>query len=242
MLAEAEGEVHGIGRAPHVEARRVVPEDPLVPVRRRVEHAEVVALADGRARDDGVLGGGSAEGMDRRDPAQAFLHPPGHQATRPPRARRAGPGARAAPGRTRQQGAGRLVPGHQEGEEEHEQLLLAERASPDLAPDQQRDQVLPRAIALGPDVLDDESGELHRAPPWSRRAGRSGDSIAASDQPRKSSRSDSSIPSSSAITIKRERGRQLGHEVDLGRGPRRRRAASRRSCGSTRPGRTGRGV
>jgi hypothetical protein len=32
VLAEAEGEMHRIGRTPHVEVRRVVPEDPLVAV------------------------------------------------------------------------------------------------------------------------------------------------------------------------------------------------------------------
>ncbi len=35
VLAEAEGDVHRIGRSPHVERRRILPEDPLVAVPRR---------------------------------------------------------------------------------------------------------------------------------------------------------------------------------------------------------------
>ena len=79
----------------------VVTEDPLVAVARRVEHAEVVALADRGPGHHDVLGGGAAERMHGRDPAQALLH--GRRAPVPRRrpARRAGPGARAARGRSR---------------------------------------------------------------------------------------------------------------------------------------------
>ena len=63
-------------------------------------------------------------------------------------------------GRTRQQGPGGLVSRHQQRQEKHEQLLLAERASPDLAADEQGDQILARSGPLGPDVLDDESRQL----------------------------------------------------------------------------------
>ena len=155
--------------------------------------------------------------MDRRDPAQAFLHPTGHQR----RVRREG-GALVGVlvqdhGRPRQQGPGGLVSRHQEGQEEHEQFLLAQRASPDLAPHQQRDQVLPRAIALGPDVLDDEAGQLTEC-----RHGLVG---------RQVGRLDGGVgPAAKILPVRlvdpeelrdhdeREGRRQLGDEIDLGPG------------------------
>ena len=98
--------------------------------------------------------------MDRRHPAQALFHCPRDQ--------RCVGDERSAlvrvlvqdEGAPRQQGPRRLVARHQQRQEEHEQLLLAQRAPSDLAAHEERDEIVPRSFALGPDVLDDESGEL----------------------------------------------------------------------------------
>ena len=104
-------------------------------------------------------------------------------------------------GGAREQGARRLVPRHQQREEEHEQLLLAERAAVDLAADQERDEVV-TGMARLPRMCSTMKPESSPSDAIVSSGGRSGDSIAASDQRRKSARSVSAMPSSSAMTIR----------------------------------------
>ena len=100
-----------------------------------------------------------------------------------------------------QERARRLVPRHEQGQKEHEEFLFRQRAAPTSLDTSNETRSSSGLGALAPDVLDDESRQLPQ-----RRCrlagGRSGDSMAASDQSRKFSRSASSIPRSSAITVR----------------------------------------
>ena len=116
----------------------------------------------------------------------------------------------------RQQGPRRLVPRHEQRQEEHEQFLLAERAPTDFAAHEERDQILPRAVA-GFDWMcaTREIRRARRAPPWSRRGGG------------RATRWPRSGPAAKVLPVRlvdpqqlrdhgqREGCRQLGDEIDL---------------------------
>ena len=93
-----------------------------------------------------------------------------------------------------------LVARHQQREEEHEQLLLAERLPSTSLPTRSETRSCPGRSRLARMC---STMKLDNSPSTAivSSGGRSGDSIAASDHRRKSSRSASSIPRSSAITV-----------------------------------------
>ena len=160
MLAEAERDVHRVGRPSHVEAGRVGTEDTLVAIRGCIEHADVVALVDPRGVHLDILGGCPAERLHGGDPTEALLY--GVRREAGVRSQSVTLVGMVVQGdhRTREQGARRLVARDEQGQEEHEQLLPRERLAADLAPGEQRHQVVAAPSPLRTDVLDQERGEL----------------------------------------------------------------------------------
>ena len=189
-----------MGGTPHVEPDASSPKISSSRIPRRVEHAEIVAFRDLRVHDHHVLGGGSQNAWTGVTQRRHSSTPPGTSDVSETRAARwsgcscstaAVPDSKvrvvsfpATSSVRRNMNSSSLLSGHPA-------TSLPTRSETRSSPGRSRFDRMCATI----------NPESSPSAAMVSSGGRSGDSMAASDQPRKSSRSDSSIPSNSTITV-----------------------------------------